>query len=294
MSDKKGISRRQFLAGAAVTVAASSVPVLTNVTPAMAASPMVALVPGDPSWTPLNATALARQGYEIYKGKHTGQSACCEGTFWPVIGELGNRYPATWGTFPKGVFNFGGAGVNAWRAMCGATNAGPAVLKLVTNNSNAIDTFLRWYETEKLPSGACRADYEFAIANPTDGTRWIPGGTTAGVWGGTGLPIPFQTNPSNAAGSVLCHASLTAWRVAGGNFEALNSGAQSDRCGKIVYDSVYKIATIINSFMAGGTFTASYAPSVASCGEATGAACHGTVNAKPLAQAKMDCIPCHE
>lgn len=291
MSEKTGISRRQFLTGAAITVAASTVPVLANVSTAAAASPMTALTQGDPTWVPLDAKALARQGYEIYKGKWSGQSACCEGTFWPIIGELGNRFPATWGTFPKGVFNFGGGGINSWRAQCGCTNAGPAVLKLVTNNGAAIDEYMRWYEKTALPTAACYADY-------ATGT-WTPGGNATGGWGAAAnqLPIPFVQTPASAAGSTLCHASLTAWRVAGGDFEAQNVGAQSDRCGKLVYDSVFKLATMINAWMAGTNFAGALDPEVASCGEGTGSACHGkTGNAygKPYAQAKMKCSPCHE
>ncbi len=293
MSEKKGLSRRQFLTGAAITAAAAAVPVFTNVSTAMAAAPMTPLTKLDPSWVPLDAKALARQGYEIYKGKHAGQSACCEGSFWPVIGALGAMYPATWGTFPKGTFNYGGGGINSWRSICGTPNAGAAVLKMVTNDGKAIDEYMAWYEKTALPTSACYDDYAFAIANPADPTRWIPGGSAAGVWGGTALPIPFITTPKNAAGSVLCHASLTAWRVAGGTFEVTHPGAQSDRCGKIVYDSVFKQATMINAWMAGGTFVGALDAEVASCGEPTGAACHG-VGGNPLAQAKMKCSPCHE
>lgn len=287
MSEKKGMSRRQFLTGAAVTVAATAVPVLTNVTPAAAAAAMTPLTRPLAGWVALDAKALARQGYEIYKGVHSSQSACCEATFWPIIGELGNRYPSTWGTFPKGVFNYGGGGINSWRSICGCTNAGPAVLKLVLNNGPAIDEFLAWYEKTALPTSATYDDYA--------SSTWTPGGQATG-WG-TGakpLAIPASQSPASKAESVLCHASLTNWRVAGGNWEATHSGAQSDRCGKLVYDCVFKLATMINDYMAGANFAGALDPSVASCGEGTGAACHGTTSGKPLAQAKMNCSPCHE
>lgn len=281
------ISRRQFLTGAAVTVAAVAVPVLANVSTATAAgAAMTPLTRPDGTWVPLDAQALARQAYEIYKGVHVSQSACCEATFWPIIGELGNRYPATWGTFPKGVFNFGGGGINSWRSICGCTNAGSAVLKLVLNNGAAIDEYLAWYEKTALPSGAAYTDY--------DTGTWTPGGQSTG-WG-TGakpLPIPFTDSPKSKAGSVLCHASLTNWRVAGGTWEAGHTGAQSDRCGKLCYDCVYKLATMVNAYMAGTNFAGALDPEVASCGEGTGSACHGA-GGNPLAQAKMKCTPCHE
>jgi hypothetical protein len=67
------ISRRQFLGGAAAVVGAAVLPAFIGVTPA-AATP-TGTFPGTLSpWVPLDAQALARKGYEIYKGKWTGQS----------------------------------------------------------------------------------------------------------------------------------------------------------------------------------------------------------------------------
>lgn len=67
------LSRRQFLGGAAAVVGAAVLPAIMNVTPAMA-TPTTGFSPtGIPavtsSWTPLDATAAARLGYDIYKGK---------------------------------------------------------------------------------------------------------------------------------------------------------------------------------------------------------------------------------
>jgi len=288
---KKGLSRRQFITGAAVTVAATTVPVLSNVATAEAAgAAMPALVRGDAAWVALDPKALARQAYEIYKGVHTSQSACCEATFWPIVGALGALYPTTWGLFPKGVFNYGGGGINSWRSICGCTNAGSAVLKLALNNGPAIDEYLAWYEKTALPTSATYDDY-------LSGT-WTPGGSATG-WG-TGakpLPIPASESPASKAGSVLCHASLTNWRIAGGAWEQTHAGSQSDRCGKLCYDCVYKLATIVNAYMAGTNFVGALDASVATCGEGTGSACHGTtsgVYGNPLAQGKMKCTSCHE
>lgn len=284
MSELK-ISRRQFLTGAAVTAAATALPVVSNVTTAAAAPDLPNWPLETPDWVDLDATALARQGYEIYKGKHTNQSACCEGAFWPVIGELGERYPDTWGLVPKGIFNYGGGGVNSWRAMCGVTNAGAAVLKLVLNSSVAIDEYLRWYETTLLPTNATYLDYRAG--------EWVPGGTAAGVWGGSGLPIPLNNAPKSRAGSVLCHASLANWRVASGTWEQVYSTGQSDRCGKLVYDAVYKQATIINYIKGGGDTTGwgTLDPAVATC-ETSG--CHKDVTDHPKIQSKMKCTSCHD
>lgn len=302
---EKGISRRQFVTGAAVVAAAAALPLAEKASVAVAApqTPITALTQGTGwlgiAWTPLDAKLLARQAYELYKGKYTGQSACCEASFWPVIGELAAReeaagFTALTGNFlkmPKGVFNYGGGGINSWRSICGCTNAGSNVLKLVTNNGAAIDEFLAWYEKTLLPTNATYVDYA--------STTWTPGGSATGGWGSAAnqLAIPYNNAPKSKAQSVLCHASLTNWRVVGGSWEATHTGAQSERCGKLCYDAVYKLATMINTWMAGGSFAGTLDASVASCGESTGSGCHGTtsgVYGNPYAQAKMKCTPCHE
>ena len=81
--------------------------------------------------------------------------------------------------------------------------------------------------------------------------------------------------------------------AAGGSYEANTVNGQSDRCGKLCYDCVYKLAQMINSFMSGGTFTAVLDPSVASC---TPSGCHGTnaATGHPYVDSKMKCTSCHD
>lgn len=71
------LSRRQFLGGTAAVAAASVLPAVTNAAPAVA-TPSVTFpdtsIRGT-NWTPLDPAALARRGYEIYKGVNApGQS----------------------------------------------------------------------------------------------------------------------------------------------------------------------------------------------------------------------------
>lgn len=69
------ITRRQFVGGAAAVAGAAAISPLTTVSTAAATStgvvPDTAITSG---WTALDATAAARKGYEIYRGKWTGQS----------------------------------------------------------------------------------------------------------------------------------------------------------------------------------------------------------------------------
>lgn len=70
---KDGISRRQFCSGAAVVAAASVVPVFSSVAPAVA-TPTAVFPQPTPDWVPLDATAIAREAYEMECGKYPGQS----------------------------------------------------------------------------------------------------------------------------------------------------------------------------------------------------------------------------
>lgn len=69
-----GISRRKFVAGAAITAAAATMPILTNAAPA-AGTPTLSLPIATPDWTPLNPKECARLGWEIYKGLYPPQAA---------------------------------------------------------------------------------------------------------------------------------------------------------------------------------------------------------------------------
>ncbi|KUK48388.1 MAG: hypothetical protein XD74_0991 [Actinobacteria bacterium 66_15] len=64
------LSRRQFLGGTAAVAAASVLPAVTSAAPAVA-TPVTTFpdtsIQGA-SWIPLDPAALARKGYEIYKG----------------------------------------------------------------------------------------------------------------------------------------------------------------------------------------------------------------------------------
>ena len=73
------LSRRQFLGGTAAVAAATVIPAVAGVSTAVAtpvgkmADSAAALTP----WIPLDAEALARRAWELYKGRYTasdGQS----------------------------------------------------------------------------------------------------------------------------------------------------------------------------------------------------------------------------
>jgi len=62
------LSRRQFLGGAAVVAGAAALPIISSVAPATA-TPATGFPGLLTPWVAIDATAAARRGYEIYKGK---------------------------------------------------------------------------------------------------------------------------------------------------------------------------------------------------------------------------------
>lgn len=285
----KKVTRRQFIGGTAAVMGAAALPTVMSVAPAIA-TPTLALPIAHSPWVPLDPTASARLAWEIYKGKHTPQSACCEASYWSIVGQLATNYPATWGMVPKGLFNYGGGGVNGWGIICGIPNAGVAVLTQLGAPTNVKDHFLRWYEHAALPSNDCYVDYKSGL--------WTPGGTSGGVWGGAGLTIPTDNAPRSKAESVTCHASLTKWRTAADKY-TLASGVdgQSDRCGKLCYDCGKYLAQLINDWKAGVAINGAVSPAASAAG-CKNTSCHGSSPVDPLcdavtAQGKMNCKPCH-
>jgi len=296
------ISRRQFLGGAAAVAGAIALPSLVNATPVLATPSLTFPLAIDTGgWVPLDAKTLARYAYEIYKGKHAGHSACCEATYWPIVSVFAARFPDTWGLIPKGMFNYGGGGVNAYGSICGCPNGASALLAQISgtqsagNGANTKTNFMRWYETTALPTNAAYLDF-------ASGT-WTPGGSATDGWGptftatATQLATPYDNIPKSAAGEVLCHVSLTKWRAAADQWTGIiGKDAQSDRCGKLCYDAVFYLANLINSWKAGNTIDGS----VSAAASATGCknpSCHGS---SPIAecdavtaQGSMNCTPCH-
>lgn len=287
----KKITRRQFVGGAAAVVGASALPAAINAAPAVAAPTLSIPIQTGTTWIPLDPTAAGRLGWEIYKGKHAPQAACCEASYWSVVAQLAANYPSTWGLVPKGLFNYGGGGVNGWGTICGIPNGGTAVLTQLGAPTAVKNRFLRWYESTALPTNACYEDYA--------GGAWTPGGTSGGAWGGSsGLTIPTNNAPRSKAESVLCHASLTKWRTAADKYTlATGVDGQSDRCGKLCYDCGTFLAQLINDWKAGVTIDGSVSPASAATG-CKNPSCHGSSPTDPLcdavtAQGLMNCKPCH-
>lgn len=196
-----------------------------------------------------------------------------------MIGQIAENFPSSsYAAIPKGLFNYGAAGVNGWGSLCGVPNAGAALLKIVTNDSNVIDVYLRWYEKTAFPSNAAYED-------------WADGGWTISDVS----KQPKDGTPMAVPKSLLCHASIGRWLDAAGGAEGAwvttkfggnAENARGSRCAELIYDNMYKCVELINDFMAGGDTIpkAEFDPSVDAC---LTSGCHGGQVDAPVA----DCAP---
>lgn len=208
-----------------------------------------------------------------------------------MIGQLAANYPdSAYNQVARGIFNFGGGGVNGWRSICGVPNGGSAMLKMIGAPTKVMDEFMAWYERTPFPTNATFVD-------------WNAGGWTVSTAPKSGAP---QAVPK----SLLCHASHGRWLEAAGGVEgawvmsefAGNVGtAGADRCSKLVYDNVYKLCELINDWMATPSVLPSGAldPSVGGC---LTNGCHGSTydpldpeNCAPEVNGKTKCDEsCHQ
>lgn len=220
-----------------------------------------------------------------------------------MIGQLAANFPgSTWDSIPKGSFNYGAGGVNAWRSICGGPNGGSALLAQLGAPTAVKDEFNAWYERNLFPSNGAYEDFA--------GGTWTPGGTATGGWGtAANMLIPPRTGaPQAKPNSLLCHASHARWEEAAGGYygnwiqtaPAANggiAGAGADRCSKLVYDCVKKLCELINAWQAGTLPTGALDPSATAAG-CMNSSCHngGTpaTAARPV-NGKMKCTDaCHE
>jgi hypothetical protein len=228
-----------------------------------------------------------------------------------VIGQLAaNNAGQLIDKIPRGLYNYGGGGINGWGATCGGPNGAVALLKQLGAPTAVMDEFNAWYERFAFPSNDAYNDYAYAIANPTDPNRWIPGGdsptnapTDDPKWGNGAhqLVVPLNNAPRSVAKCLECHASRTEWyKAAGGNtgYWLTHGGSLSDRCGKLTYDCVFKVATLINQWKAGtlpvGTGTIDPSAQATGCMSAN---CHAETGTSAVFKSagKMKCTDsCHK
>lgn len=265
------MSRRNFIAGVGAALGLAAVP-------ALAAPQVAAAAPtSDAPWTytQQDPEKVARRAFDVYYLK-----GCAEATWWPLVEALAadttNPDAALWATLPKGMFTFGGGGVNGWGTLCGTCNGSAAIIKMMKKPAGAVDAtlvdgILEYYADTPLPTNGAEIS-----ARKGD---WTPSKTV--------LP----NVPTSVAHSQLCHASLSQWMLTSGKQDG--SADQKDRCAKACYDMAYRTVEMLNAWLADGTKPATtWAADIAACSP-----CHVGSSAAPAAapmKTKMTCDSCHE
>lgn len=259
-------SRRNLLCGLGGLAVGGAVAGL--VTPAMAAEKApgkrFAQVNGEFGWKPhkLDPDACAEAAYEGYWYKGY---ACGYGTFYSIVGMLGEKYGAPYNQFPFAMLEANKGGVADWGTICGALYGAAAAYALFWGRKERnpmVSELYRWYEVTKLP-----------IYQPGDKAQGVKGEL-----------------PQNVSGSVLCHISVSKWCYA--NKIEATSKPRSERCGRLTADVARKAVEIFNDKIDKGkdwkgTFPVQAA--VVGCGE-----CHQAKGVESnWAKGIMDCTPCH-
>lgn len=223
-----------------------------------------AQVNGEFGWNPhkldpAESQQIAYDGY-WYKGY-----ACGYGTFYGIVGVMGEKFGAPYNQFPFTMLEANKGGVSDWGTICGALYGAAAAFALFyprKERNPMVNELFRWYETTALP-----------IYNPGEAARGVKGKI-----------------PSNVADSPLCHLSVSKWCFE--NKIEATSKERSERCGRLTADVCKKAVEILNrKIEEGNAFKCAYPmqKSVSYCGE-----CHLTKgNEANWGKGVMDCTPCH-
>jgi len=213
------------------------------------------------SWTPksLDSKEIASTAYQGYAYKGYG---CAFGTFYSIIGLMGEKYGKPYSDFPFTMLEVGKSGISDWGTICGALLGGVSALALFWGRKERdplVDQLFRWYETTAFP-----------------------------IYKPKGKAVKFEGDlPTSQSDSVLCHVSVSKWAYSSG-FSAASDQRQ-ERCARLTSDVASKTWEIIEAKMQGKTiagFGKSYARKT--CG-----ACHDKDKESPILKGKMDCAPCH-
>lgn len=203
--------------------------------------------------SPDQTTALA---YEHYP-----QGSCMYGVVKSIVSQLADQFGEPFASFPCHMMKYGHGGIAGYGTVCGALNGGAAVFGLLVTDKEDRDALIadlfRWYEQTPLPS-----------LKPED-----PG-------------FDFEA-VSVAAGSPLCHASITNWSD-GADVHA-SSKERKERCRRLAADVAGKVTAMLNDYFA----DAYTAPQFNDETVQTCMTCHGKEGKLDNTAGQMSCTSCH-
>lgn len=247
--DAKSVTRRQLLGSVSLSAG-------------------VCLVPGcggplhgsegkaDHRWqfVPLDPASVAAEAY-----RQVPNGGCMYGLVAGIMTVMATREEGPWLSFPLHMMKYGEGGVGLWGSLCGTVNGGAAVIGLFEQDKqrreNLIAELFSWYETTELPT------YQPKAATDSEAI------------------------PKNAAGSVLCHASVGNWCKMSGN--EIGSQEMKERCRRLTADVAARTVELLNANLHEPCKFAGLSPEVKSCLSCHNEELHDTMG-------KMQCNSCHQ
>jgi len=211
----------------------------------------------------------AETAYIGYSGAYDGKG-CAYAVFNAIASEVNGSGSASY-YVPEEMLTYGKGGMMGFGHICGALNAGSAIINLVAGStlikehlgdlSALAQELILWYAQTEHPV------YEPPITVTPTYVDYTP--------------------PTIVPGSGLCHVFVSKWSTETGY--GVHDPERHECCARLAADVAKKTVELLNSFSA-GTFTPEYepAPSVASC-----LSCHGETGLDN-ANGKMDCLLCHK
>ncbi len=263
---QKNLTRKDFLknsakyaAGAAVGVGA--IELLTKNT----SHANTAITAWPWPYQALNVEQIRILGHDLY---WTSGKGCAFGAFHAIATKLREVLPDPWNQLPSEIMVYGAGGGVGWGGLCGAANGPAALISLVLLKARSdvlINDLFGWYTQTRFPSDISN---QYAVNHTFTDNR---------------CDIAL---PQNAAGSPLCHPSVTEWCKTA-HFVA-SSTERKERCARVTGDVAAFAAQILNEELT-GTFVPRYVPppTIAAC-----TTCHSTGTLNTVA-AKMECTQCH-
>jgi hypothetical protein len=159
---------------------------------------------------PVTVEQLAYENY--FKGQ------CCYAAFIGILMPIANKYGRPYRDFPFKMMEYGAGGISGSGTLCGGLNGCAAAIGLFHDGTIRADVtkqLFQWYATTELPL--------YEPAKPVL----------------TNTPIP-----RSAAQSLLCPASITAWRQKSGN--KFDSPERKERCARLTADVSRKTVELLN------------------------------------------------
>jgi hypothetical protein len=262
---KKNLTRKDFLKtgakyAAGVAVGAGAVNLLTKSN----THANTAVTPWPWPYQTLDVEQVRILGHDAFwEGK-----GCSYAAFHAIAAKLRLVLPDPWNQLPSEIMVYGHGGGVGWGGTCGAINGPAALISLALLKARSdilISDLYGWYTQTLFPTDISN---QYAVNHIFNDRRCD------------------ITLPQNAAGSPLCHPSVTEWcKMANYTTDALQ---RKERCARVSGDVAAYAAQILNEELA-GTFVPRYVPpgTIATC-----LSCHGTGTTNKVA-AKMECTQCH-